>query len=119
MAESTAQKGRRGEDEAVGLLESAGFTIITRNFRAKTGEIDIIADDHGTLAFIEVKAWNTLGIEDLEYAVDHRKQKKIVQTAKFFLENHREYSNRQSRFDIVFIGQGFSRHLASAFMESV
>jgi putative endonuclease len=119
MAESTSKKGKRGEDEAVRLLESAGFSVITRNFRAKSGEIDIIADDHGTLVFIEVKAWHTLGIESLEQAVDHRKQKKIVETAKFFLENYREYSNKQIRFDVVFIGQGFTKHLASAFMESV
>jgi putative endonuclease len=115
----TAAKGRAGEDQAVRLLEEAGFRIIQRNFRSEAGEVDIIADDHGTLVFVEVKSWSTYGFENLEYAIDKKKQKKIVQTAKIFLENYREYNSNQVRFDVVFIGPGFVRHLASAFMESV
>jgi putative endonuclease len=114
-----AAKGKAGEDAAARLLEEAGFRIIERNFRSEAGEVDIIADDHGTLVFVEVKAWNTYGMENLEYAIDKKKQKKIIQTAKIFLENHREYNSNQVRFDVVFIGPGFVRHLASAFMESV
>jgi putative endonuclease len=119
MARDSSAKGRAGEDAAARLLEQAGFTIIERNFRSEAGEVDIVAEDHGTLVFVEVKAWNTYGIESLEFSINKKKQKKIIQTAKFFLESHREYSNNQIRFDVVFIGPGFARHLASAFMESV
>jgi putative endonuclease len=114
-----AAKGREGENRASKLLEEAGFRIIERNYRSEAGEVDIIAEDHGTLVFVEVKAWSTYGFENLEYAIDKKKQKKIIETAKIFLENHREYSSNQVRFDVIFIGPGFVRHLASAFMESV
>jgi putative endonuclease len=116
---STTEKGKAGEDRAACLLEEAGFRIIERNYRTEAGEVDIIAEDHGTLVFVEVKSWSTYGMENLEYAVNKKKQKKIVQTAKIFLESHREYSSSQVRFDVVFIGPGIVRHLASAFMESV
>jgi putative endonuclease len=119
MPNSTTVRGKKGEDIAVRLFEEAGFRILARNFRSKAGEIDIIADDHGTLVFAEVKSWSAYGMENLEYSVNIKKQKKIIQTANIFLESHREYSNNQVRFDIVFIGSGFVRHLASAFMESV
>jgi putative endonuclease len=115
----TAAKGKAGEDKAARLLEEAGFRIIQRNFCSKVGEVDIIAEDHGILVFVEVKSWSTYGFENLEYAINKKKQKKIVQTAKIFLENYREYSSNQVRFDVVFIGPDFVRHLASAFMESV
>jgi putative endonuclease len=116
---STTAKGKAGEDRAVRLLQEAGFRIVERNFRSEAGEVDIIAEDHGMLVFVEVKSWSTYGMENLEYAVNAKKQKKIVQTAKIFLESHREYNSSQVRFDVVFIGPGFVRHLVSAFMESV
>jgi putative endonuclease len=115
----TAAKGKAGEDMAARLLEESGFRIIKRNFRSKAGEVDIVAEDHGTLVFVEVKAWNSYGWENLEYSINKKKQKKIVETAKIFLENYREYNSSQVRFDVIFIGPGFVRHLVSAFMESV
>jgi putative endonuclease len=116
---STTERGKAGEDTAVRLLQEAGFRIIERNYRSEAGEVDVIAEDHGTLVFVEVKSWSAYGMESLEYALNIKKQKKIVQTAKFFLESHREYSSNQVRFDVVFIGPGIVRHLVSAFMESV
>ena len=47
--------GDQGETCAVEYLRRQGCHILTRNYRTKLGEIDIIADDHGTLVFIEVK----------------------------------------------------------------
>ncbi|GHU42079.1 UPF0102 protein [Spirochaetia bacterium] len=111
--------GKNGEDSAAAYLESAGFLIIDRNFRSKTGEIDIIALDHGTLVFVEVKAWKSYAIENLEYAIDFKKQRKIIETAKCFLLKHREYRETAVRFDVVFLRQDAVTHLAAAFMESV
>lgn len=38
--------GNRGETMAAQALEAAGLTILARNWRCATGEIDIIAQDH-------------------------------------------------------------------------
>jgi putative endonuclease len=106
--------------------------ILAANFRSPMGEVDLIALDRDTLVFIEVKSWNSRGIADLEYGVGREKQRRIIETAKYFLAGHRKYNEMAIRFDVVFIGRPpFSsqktaspaapaiRHLASAFMECV
>jgi putative endonuclease len=121
-------RGRKGEDMAVAALQASGMEIIARNFRSKFGEIDIIALDPcpqdgastgETIVFVEVKAWSAYGLEDLQYGVDSRKQRKIIETAKFFLSENRKYSKMAIRFDVVFVKDNSITHLASAFMERV
>ena len=53
-----ADLGKKGEDRAAEALSAAGMSIISRNFRSRSGEIDIIALDGETLVFVEVKAWS-------------------------------------------------------------
>ena len=115
----TASLGRKGEERAVQALESAGLSIITRNFRSQTGEIDIIALDGETLVFAEVKAWSAYGIENLPFSLSIKKQRRIIETAKYFLSINRQYYGRAIRFDVVFIDKEAVTHLVSAFMERV
>jgi len=112
-------RGRKGEEQAAAALETSGMKIIAKNFRSKYGEVDIVALSGETIVFIEVKAWSTFGIEDLQYGLDIRKQRKIIKTAKFFLSENREYSRMAIRFDLVFVKNNSITHLASAFTERV
>ena len=111
--------GKEGEDRAAAALEAAGMNIIARNFRARKGEIDIIALDGEVLVFVEVKAWSAFGMENLSYSLSPKKQGRIIETAKYFLSIYRQYYGRAIRFDVVFIGKEAVTHLASAFMERV
>ncbi|MDR2618714.1 MAG: YraN family protein [Treponema sp.] len=112
-------KGKEGEAAAALFLENKGFRILERNFRSRQGEVDLIALDGETVVFIEVKAWSTLGIEALEQGLDEKKQRRIIETAKYFLSSHREYKYMAVRFDVVFVAPQGITHLASAFMERV
>ncbi len=47
--------GRRGEDAAAQYLQGRGMTIVARNWRCTTGEIDIVAREGSVLVFCEVK----------------------------------------------------------------
>jgi putative endonuclease len=116
-----AGKGREGEKLAAGVLEKAGFRIVAQNFRSLRGEVDIIALDEAVVVFIEVKAWSFYGIQDLQYGIDQKKQRRIIETAKYFLSTHREYNDMAVRFDVIFVdsGTGSIKHLASAFTEYV
>jgi putative endonuclease len=114
-----AGKGREGEDRAARALEAKGMRIITRNFRTRTGEIDLVALDGDTIVFIEVKAWSSYGYGDLRYGVDKKKQLRLIETAKYFLAVHREYNCMAVRFDVVFAGPLAITHIAAAFMECV
>jgi putative endonuclease len=119
-----ARKGRDGEKRAREALEKQGMRIITANFHSPKGEVDIIARDGDTIAFIEVKAWSSFGLEDLQYGINEKKRRRIIETAKYFLAGHREYNEMAIRFDVVFVSPGAIdgasvRHLASAFVECV
>lgn len=92
--------GRLGEKMAAEFLERNGYRIIEKNFRNNIGEIDIIAEDKGTLCFVEVKTRDT----DLQgspfEAVSRRKQRKLSIMALIYLEDKDEDSV-EARFDVV------------------
>ena len=113
------EKGRAGEIAAAFLLEEKGMRILERNFRSRSGEVDIIALDGETLVFIEVKTWSAYGIDALEYAMNDKKCHKIIETSKYFLSLNRKYRYMAIRYDIVFISPSGITHLASAFTECV
>jgi putative endonuclease len=103
---SSSEKGREGENAAARLLEEAGMRLVCRNFRGKTGEIDLIAEDGDCLVFVEVKNWPVHGIEDLAYSLSEKKKQRIIETAKYFLSINRKYNNSQVRFDVIFLNPG-------------
>jgi putative endonuclease len=114
-------KGREGERLAARALEKAGFKIIARNFRSSWGEVDLIALDVAVIAFIEVKSWAFYGIGDLQYGINQKKRRRIIETAKYFLSTHREYNDMAVRFSVIFVdsGTGAIKYLASSFGEHV
>ena len=112
-------KGRTGEEAAAFLLEEKGMQILSRNFHSRKGEVDIIALEGETIIFVEVKTWSSYGIDALEQALDAKKQRKIIETSKYFLSLHREYRYMAVRFDVIFISPTGITHLASAFTECV
>jgi putative endonuclease len=114
-----SELGKEGENRAAQTLETAGMTIIARNFRSQQGEIDIIALDGETLVFVEVKAWSAFGMENLSYSLSPKKRHRIIETAKYFLSIYRQYYGRATRFDVIFVGKEAVTHLASAFMEHI
>jgi len=119
MRKNYVSQGKEGENRAVEALQAAGMSVIARNFRSRQGEIDIIALDGETLVFVEVKAYTQFGIDSLAYSVSQKKQRRIIETAKYFLSINRQYYGRAIRFDVVFIGNDAVSHLASAFMERI
>jgi putative endonuclease len=81
--------GARGEDLAAAELERQGMTILARNWRCPTGEIDIVATElsHGrqTLVFCEVKCRTGLGFGAPLEAITYAKVRKLRQLAAEWL----------------------------------
>jgi putative endonuclease len=94
--------GADGERLAVRQIEKRGYKTIQRNFRCKTGEIDIIAKDGDTLVFVEVKTRNNLRFGSPKHAVTWRKQKKLIRTALYYLKTVNS-SKARFRFDVISI----------------
>ncbi len=116
----TVITGRLGEDRACQYLESKEYKIIERNFRTRSGEIDIVASRKDVLSFIEVKTLPNGTPEVLSHELNQIKQQKIIKTAKLFLQKHREYSNSYISFDVIVIDAPFLdpvHHIVNAFSE--
>jgi len=92
--------GKEGEDLALDFLSAHGYRIISRNFRTRFGEIDIIAADGQTICFIEVKTRRQLRFGSPEESVQRRKQRHMAKAAIYFLKNNRLLDS-PSRFDVV------------------
>ena len=97
----TGELGAAGEDFVQSWLERQEYMVIERNWRTRTGEIDIIAQKDDTLIFVEVKTLPPTPLEDLDIIVGKRKQERICKTAKYFLLTHRKYNKMHIRFDVI------------------
>lgn len=80
--------GNLGEDYAAKLLKSKGYQVISRNFRTKFGEIDIVAIHEGTLVFVEVKTRWSKRFGNPEEAVTPAKLRRIKKAAEYFSLTH-------------------------------
>lgn len=105
--------GERGERKALEYLtEWEGYRIVATNFlvplgrglrgQKLTAEIDVIAYDEDTLAFIEVKTRTSHDLAAPERAVDLRKQRQIARAARRYRQLMKVY-NEPYRYDVVTI----------------
>ena len=114
---NTFKKGKIGEESAEKYLIERGYTLVTRNFKAHPGEIDLVMTSGCDLVFVEVKAWKNLSVLDLERSIDGRKQHRIMAASQvFMLQNQRLCRGKTIRYDVVFIdGEGNITHIKDAF----
>jgi putative endonuclease len=91
--------GREGEDAAARHLTALGYRILARNVRFRVGEIDLVAEEAGSLVFIEVKTRTGEQFGTAADAVTPQKQRQLVRLAELYLAGlGRE---RACRFDVV------------------
>ncbi len=96
--------GRRGEDLAHRFLRKQGYVIISRNYRARSGngEIDLIAREGTTLVFVEVKTRHSAEFGAPERAIGEEKQIAFFRTAREFCRRANA-DMAQARFDTISI----------------
>jgi len=106
MGSENIKKGKKGEALAEKFLKKKGYRIIEKNFRTRFGEIDLIALDHGTLVFVEVKARGGTGFGSPMAAVGARKQSHLTMAANIYMEE-KGLEDIAMRFDVVgIVGEG-------------
>lgn len=98
----TAETGKAGERLAVRALKRAGYRVLATNWRTRGGEIDIVAEQNGTIVFVEVKTRRSDSFAAPELAVNSKKRRKLARAAWRFLERN-SATERDCRFDIVSI----------------
>lgn len=103
------------EQKAAQYLEGLGYQILERNFRCRTGELDLVAKEGGYLAFIEVKYRTGVRMGEPQEAVNYRKRKKICMAAAYYCMVRRIPPQQPCRFDVVACLAGEWKLIRNAF----
>ena len=106
--------GEIGENMAEELLRSKGYVIQQRNYRCRSGEIDIIAEKYGELCFVEVKTRQGFNFGRPCEAVTEEKRKHIRRAASTYIEEMKEQGCFPRRVDFQVI-EIIAEHHVSAF----
>lgn len=99
---SNLARGQWGEDLAAAHYRRLGYSLLDRNWRSSTGELDLIVERDGTIVFSEVKARRTDRYGPAASAVGPTKQRRIRLLALEWLDAHRPQRDG-IRFDVVAI----------------
>jgi putative endonuclease len=95
--------GAQGEDLAANYLRDKGYTIITRNYGVKFGEIDLIAESPAKeIVFVEVKWAKSERYGDPSWKISPAKIEKIKRVAEYYLLEHK-ISNRSIKIEAISI----------------
>ncbi|MBR3810907.1 MAG: YraN family protein [Agathobacter sp.] len=109
------QTGAAYELRAEEYLIGNGYIILERNFRNRSGEIDLIAKKDGIIRFVEVKYRTTSDFGSPLEAVDVRKQNQIRKVAMYYLMRNKLSEWTPCQFDVIaFEGQKMI-HIENAF----
>ncbi len=96
--------GQKAEDLAARHLKRRGYKILTRNYRTRAGEIDIIAREGKSLVFIEVKGRQSTHYGSAKAAVTPRNQRQVAKVALWYLKET-DQMDAKARFDVVAVTQ--------------
>ena len=92
--------GRRGEDVAAEHLQRQGLVLLSRNWRCREGELDLVLTDGVRLIVVEVKTRSGPGFGAPAEAVTRHKASKIRVVTRYWLAAHK-VRWCEVRFDVV------------------
>jgi putative endonuclease len=100
---TTTEIGRRGEDAALAHLRAQGLELVTRNYRCRGGEIDLVMRERDVLVLVEVRLRTRRDFGSAAESIGSRKQRRCVLAARHLLLTHAELRKSRARFDVVAI----------------
>ena len=92
--------GARAEELCADLLRRAGLRLLARNWRCRHGEIDLVAEEGGTLVFAEVRFRSRAGYGGAAESVTAAKQARLVAAARLYLMRR---PDADCRFDVLLL----------------
>ena len=101
-SETSKVIGDRAEESAARFLEQRGFAVLTRNFRCRGGEIDLVCRDGRTLVFVEVRLRRNATYGGAGASITVAKQRRIILAAQHYLAANAK-ANDDCRFDCVLL----------------
>lgn len=110
-----ALRGQKGESEALAYLRSRGLKLVTRNYRCRMGELDLIMSDDDTLVFVEVRKRGGNARIAPALTVTYTKQQRLIKAARHYLMTHAAQASRPCRFDVVGVADDDIQWIPNAF----
>jgi len=115
----TVELGRLGEEIAAEFLVRQGMVVLSRNWRCRQGELDLVVADGRRLVVCEVKTRSGTGFGHPAEAVTRRKMSRIRQLTRCWLAEHR-VRWCEVRFDVLSVlcppdGEPHVEHLQGVF----
>ncbi len=98
--------GLLGEELALAHLTSHGLILITRNYRAKVGELDLVMLDGKILVFVEVRCRSSQQYGGPAASITWEKQRRLVRAAEHLLMKRADLRTYPARFDVIAITTG-------------
>lgn len=98
--------GQGGEDLASAWYSAHGYAVVARNWRCRSGEIDLIARKPGIVVFCEVKSRTTAAFGTPAEAVTARKQAQVRRLAGRWLATEHTGGGGRIRFDVAAVLDG-------------
>lgn len=94
--------GRLAEEFAAQYLSrTLGWAVLLRNWRCRYGELDIVADERGTLVVVEVRSRSGLAFGSPAESVAGRKQRQLQRLVPFLLHHLHRAEDQPLRIDAV------------------
>jgi putative endonuclease len=109
-ADRRAELGRHAEQIATDYLQSRGLRILTRNYRRRNGELDIVARADDVLAVVEVRTRSSDAFGGAAASIDGWKRHKIIRATQQLLQQHRELADLRVRFDVIVVHDADRAH---------
>jgi len=101
------QLGRAAEEAAVRFLEARQLTVLARNYRCRSGEIDIVAQTaQGIVVIAEVRLRASAHYGGGAASVDWRKQRRIQRATCHLLARQPALARHPLRFDVLDLAPG-------------
>jgi putative endonuclease len=98
------EAGLEAEETALSYLIERGLKLVLRNYRCRSGEIDLVMLEGATLVLIEVRYRSSDRFGGAAASVTYRKQRRIVNAARFLWVSHKELRRFPARFDVIALG---------------
>jgi len=95
------ERGVWAEQLALTFLQQQGLALVEKNFRGPGGEVDLIMQDHNTIAFIEVRYRAMSHFASALESIDQKKCERIIKTSLHYLQSHRDTAKNACRFDVI------------------
>jgi putative endonuclease len=107
-------QGVGAETLACAALQADGWTILLRRARTPAGEVDVVVERDGLLAFVEVKRRPTLA--GAAASLGKRQRARLLAAAEILLAEHPDWGRAGVRFDVVVVDDGGQvRRIVDAF----